>query len=122
MKKTTYAIAINAAAAATNSGYVDTSNFEKINIEVVYTGDAVDSAFTLTCYGSVNGDATSRYALGIAPALNETRDADGVVVYNATSSTLLYNVIGVHPYIYLAISSVTDDIVVTINIIGQEHN
>jgi hypothetical protein len=121
MNKTTTIPAITAATSATNSGYVKTDFFKKMNIQVNYTGDGVDSAFTLTFYGSVGGTSATRYALGVAPALTGTRDNDGIIVYNQTSSDILYDVAGVHNYIYLDISSVTADIIVTINIIGQEE-
>ena len=120
MNNTTFLKVIDAAAAATNSGYIDTHNFNKINIEVIYDGDAVDSAFTITFYGSVDGTADTRYALGVSPSITGTRDADGAIAFNEVDSTVLYDVTGVHPYIYIAISGVTDDIVVTVNIIGQE--
>jgi hypothetical protein len=104
-----------------NSGYIDTHYLKEMQLLVVSVGDAVDSQATTTFYGSA--DATNKYKLGITQALDSsTLDADGVIVYDNTAlQTILYNVSGVHPYIYIDEVATTAIIGIKVYLIGQEE-
>ena len=121
MLNTTSKTVISAAAADTNSGYQDTSTFKKIGVEVLWTSDGTGDG-TLTFYGSVNGDSTSRYLLGVKPTLTGTLAVNAAVTMGTTSGKFYYDIVGVHPYMYLDWNNSADVQAITANIIGQEEN
>ena len=97
-----------------------TDRMQNLMLVVQSTGDAVDSAFTMTVYDSQDASGTVKTALGINPALSATRDSDGAIAFNEVSTVLAYEIPGLHPYIYITITGVTDDIVITLWIGGTE--
>ena len=102
-----------------NSGYIDTSKFVNINLLVVSVGDAVDSRATTTFYGSPDG--VNNYKLGITPVLSGTLDGDGVIVYDETAlQSNLYQVSGVHNYIYIDEVATVATIGIKVYLISQE--
>lgn len=118
MNRTISIKAISAAAADANSGYIDTKNFKKIGIEVLWTSDGTGDG-TITFYGSVDG--SNNYLLGVKPTLTGTIDADGAITLGTTSANLYYDIVGVHPYIYIDWNNSADVQAITVNIIGQEE-
>ena len=84
------------------------------------TGDAVDSAFTMTVYSSTDDAGTVKTAIGIEPILTGSRDADGAIAFNATSTTVAYEIPGLHPYVYITITGVTDVIGINLWLGGTE--
>jgi len=110
--------AITAAAADTNSGYVRTDRFKKIGIEVLWTSDGTGDG-TLTFYGSADG--SNKYLLGVKPTLTGTLAVNAAVTMGTTSGKFYYDIVGVHPYIYLDWNNSADVQEITVNIIGQEE-
>ena len=105
---------------AVSTTVVKTDRLESIMIVVDSIGDGVDSAFTMTVTSTATSDAAVKTAVGIKPVLTGVVDGDGVIDFNATSTTVAYEVVGVHPYLCIDISSITDVIGVTIWVGGQE--
>jgi len=118
-KRAVWNKAIDKGTAATTA-VVKTDRLENLMLVVDSTGDAVDSAFTMTVYSSQDVGGVVKTAVGIQPVLTGTRDADGAIAFDATSTTAAYHIPGVHPYVWIAISGVTDDILITIWVGGQE--
>ena len=103
-----------------NSGFIKTHMLKEIQLLVESVGDEVDSVATTTFYGSADG--VNKYALGITPALSTSLDSNGVIAYDSTASQkLLYNVSGVHPYIYIDEVATTATIGIKVYLIGQEE-
>jgi len=119
MHNVTFITAINAAAADANSGFIDTSTFKKIGIEVLWTSDGTGDG-DITFYGSVDG--TNKYLLGVKPTITGNIDADGVITMGTTSANVYYDIVGVHPYIYIDWNNTADVEAITVNIIGIEEN
>ena len=99
---------------------MNTQLMENLMLVVDSVGDGVDSAFTMTVYGSNDAYGTVKATLGIMPSLTGSRDADGAIAFNATSTTVAYEIPGTHPYIFIDIGGVTDDIVVNLWLGGTE--
>ncbi len=95
-----------------------TDTMEGMTLLVNYTRGGVSTG-DLTVYGAMDADASIKYAIGIAPTLTGSRDADGAVSYT-TSTTVLYEIPGVHPYIYLNWNEGTDGATITIDLNGVE--
>ena len=97
-----------------------TDKMYNLMLVVDSVGDAVDSAFTMTVYSSIDKDGTVKTAVGIQPILTGTRDADGAIAFNATSITAAYEIPGLHPYVYITITGVTDVIGIDLWLGGTE--
>jgi hypothetical protein len=105
---------------AAATAVVKTDRLENIMIVVQSIGDTVDSAFTMTVTSTPTVDGAVKTAVGLKPVLTGTIDADGAIAYDQNDTTVAYEVVGVHPYLWIAISGVTDVIKVTIWVGGQE--
>ena len=85
-------------------------------VDYIRTGS---STGTITVYGAMDANANVKYAIGIAPTLTGSRDADGAIAYT-TSTTVLYEIPGVHPYIYIDWNEGVDGASITVDLIGTE--
>jgi len=110
---------IDKGAAATTASF-KTDKMYNLMLVVDSVGDAVDSAFTMTVYSSTDAAGTVKTAIGIEPILTGVRDADGAIAFNEVSITAAYEIPGLHPYVYIAITGVTDDILVNLWLGGSE--
>ena len=106
---------------AATTAIAKTDLLKNIMLIVDSTGDAVDSTFTITVYDSQDATGILKTALGINPSLSATRDSDGAIAFGEVSTVLAYEIPGRHKYIYITITGVTDDIVVTVWIGGTEN-
>lgn len=99
-----------------------TDRWTNLALVVDYTGDGDDSAATMTVYGAQDSEAHVKAAIGIQPVLTGTRDADGAIAFATTDTVVMYQIPGVYPYIYIAITGVTADIVLSLWLGGTEDN
>lgn len=110
---------IDRGTAATTVGF-RTDHMEYMMLVVQSVGDAVDSAFTMTVYSATDIVGTVKTAIGIEPILTGVRDADGAIAFNEVSTTVAYEIPGSHPFIYITITGVTDDILINLWLGGTE--
>ena len=108
------------AVTAVSTTVVKTDRLENIMIVVDSIGDGGSGAFTMTVTSTATPGAAVKTAVGIKPVLTGVVDGDGAIAFNATSTTVAYEVVGVHPYICIDISSITDVVGITIWVGGQE--
>lgn len=118
-RRSTWNKLINNGAAAVNVAQ-KTDGMENLMLVVDSVGDAVDSAFTMTVYSSNDSAGTVKAAVGIQPILTGTRDADGAIAFDQNSTTVAYEIPGIHPYIYITITGVTDVIGINLWLGGTE--
>jgi len=112
---------INNGIAATTIGQ-STEKLENLMLVMDYVGDGVDSAATMTVYTSKDTSGTVKAAVGIMPSLTGTRDAGGNIDYATSNTTVAYEIPGRHQFIYIAITSVTDDVIINLWLGGTEEN
>ena len=112
---------INNGIAATTIGQ-STEKLENLMLVMDYVGDGVDSAATMTVYTSKDTAGTVKAAVGIMPSLTGTRDAGGNIDYATSNTTVAYEIPGRHQFIYIAITSVTDDVIINLWLGGTEEN
>jgi hypothetical protein len=117
--KTTIQKIIDTAAADTTV-VTEVGQYDKVLLLVDYVRTDLDSAGTLTFYGAVDDKALTKYLLGIKPVLTGDVDADGAIAYTA-STTVLYEVVGIHKYLYLSWNETTALANLSIWLIGKEE-
>ena len=120
MTKVTKILALDAKTADAHA-CIDVERLSELEIVVDYTGDAVDSAVTMTVYSAMDKAGTVKALVGFNPILTATRDTDGALAFNENSSTTAYQVPGRHKFLYIGIGTITDDVVFTAWVIGREE-
>jgi len=110
---------LNAATATDTSKVVRTNRLSDLMVVVVYTRVSGAGAGTLVFYGTTDSAATSTYLLGVKPVLTGSIDADASIGYT-TSTTVCYQIDGVHPYLNLQWTEDTNPASVTVYIVGWE--
>jgi len=108
-------------AVADTTKVIEVGQYDKVLLLVDYVYDGVDSAGTLTFYGAVDDKALTKYLLGIKPVLTGDVDADGAIGYGAASTTALYEVVGIHKYLYLSWNETTAIATLNMWLIGKEE-
>ena len=109
---------INAAAVDT-TGVIKTDRYTDMMIWVTYDRVSGAGAGTMTVYGSMDVEGTVKYRIGIKPTLTGTRDTDAAIGYT-TDLTALYEIPGVHPYIFIDWNNTGDVESFTIDLFGVE--
>lgn len=107
------------ATTATSAVVTKTDTLRDVCIIIDYTRVSGSGAGTMTFYGSMDPDGTTKYKLGVRPMLTGTLDADAAITYS-TSTCVGYTIDGVHPYIDLSWNEDTNPASVTAYIIGIE--
>ena len=102
------------------TGVIKTDRLTNLMLVVKHTGDGVDSSSTITTYSSQDVKGNVKTAIGIAPSLTGSRDADGAIAYTTADAVTAFEIPGVHPYIWIAIAQTTAAFSYTVWIGGTE--
>lgn len=97
-----------------------TDKMEELELLVNYSRVSGAGAGTMTVYGSMDSEGTVKYLIGFEPILTGTRDTDGALNYT-TSLVGLYEIPGVHPYIFIDWNETTDPAKFTVDLLGKEY-
>ena len=98
-----------------------TDKMTDLELLVQYTRVSGAGAGDMSVYGAMDSEGAVKYLIGFAPILTGTADTDGAVSYT-TSLTGLYEIPGVHPYIYIDWNETTDPAKFTVDLIGVEDD
>lgn len=107
------------AATADATGCIKTDRFTDMLLYINYDKVDATGTGTLTVYGSMDDQGAVKYGIGFKPTLTGTRDTGGTVDLDPDLKDV-YEIPGVHPYIWIDWNETATATKISIDLYGVE--